>query len=72
MVHVDIKNSCLVLRYGMLLGTLEEMDSLSGELHWMDCQYQMSPTPVINTLYVCKNSELAKANSKRMEPDATE
>jgi len=72
MVNIDIKNSYLVLRYGILLGPSEEMHSLSGGLRWMDCQYWMLPTPVMNTLYVGKNWGLAKANSKRMECDASE
>jgi len=36
MVDIHIEDSSPVLRFRMLSGVLEQMDSLSGALEWMD------------------------------------
>jgi len=61
-----------VLRLKMLSGEPEWMDSLSGAPEWMDSSCEMLATPINNTLYGCKNSRLAKANTHRIQPDTPE
>jgi len=72
MVHIYIEDGSPVLRFRILSGAPEWMDSLSGAPEWIDSQCRMSATPINNTLYGCKNSRFAKANAHRIQRDAPE